>query len=210
MMIQIKQGAIFKLIAIASLSLSITLTAIVSIPIYDIYSQLNSLAEFVGLTHDQLQISYRTIIEYLFHPFSSDIQIPYFSSSPQGVHHFRDVKLLIQVNALFSLVSLVIIPKLIGVLKKARRNIVMDNGFTILYGLPLLLLFIIFISFDRLFILFHQILFTNDYWLFDPQLDPIINVLPESYFMILFVVAILIYEGIIVLINFIYKNAKKK
>ena len=209
MMIQIKQGAIFKLIAIASLSLSITLTAIVSIPIYDIYSQLNSLAEFVGLTHDQLQISYRTIIEYLFHPFSSDIQIPYFSSSPQGVHHFRDVKLLIQVNALFSLVSLVIIPKLIGVLKKARRNIVMDNGFTILYGLPLLLLFIIFISFDRLFILFHQILFTNDYWLFDPQLDPIINVLPESYFMILFVVAILIYEGIIVLINFIYKNAKK-
>lgn len=109
----------------------------------------------------------------------------------------------------FSLVSLVIIPKLIGVLKKARRNIVMDNGFTILYGLPLLLLFIIFISFDRLFILFHQILFTNDYWLFDPQLDPIINVLPESYFMILFVVAILIYEGIIVLINFIYKNAKK-
>lgn len=210
MMIQIKQGAIFTLIAIASLSLSITLTAIVSIPIYDIYSQLNSLAEFVGLTHDQLQISYRTIIEYLFHPFSSDIQIPYFSSSPQGVHHFRDVKLLIQVNALFSLVSLVIIPKLIGVLKKARRNIVMDNGFTILYGLPLLLLFIIFISFDRLFILFHQILFTNDYWLFDPQLDPIINVLPESYFMILFVVAILIYEGIIVLINFIYKNAKKK
>ncbi|MBG9984592.1 TIGR01906 family membrane protein [Aerococcaceae bacterium DSM 111022] len=209
MMIQIKQGAIFTLIAIASLSLSITLTAIVSIPIYDIYSQLNSLAEFVGLTHDQLQISYRTIIEYLFHPFSSDIQIPYFSSSPQGVHHFRDVKLLIQVNALFSLVSLVIIPKLIGVLKKARRNIVMDNGFTILYGLPLLLLFIIFISFDRLFILFHQILFTNDYWLFDPQLDPIINVLPESYFMILFVVAILIYEGIIVLINFIYKNAKK-
>lgn len=101
MMIQIKQGAIFTLIAIASLSLSITLTAIVSIPIYDIYSQLNSLAEFVGLTHDQLQISYRTIIEYLFHPFSSDIQIPYFSSSPQGVHHFRDVKLLIQVNALF-------------------------------------------------------------------------------------------------------------
>lgn len=209
MMTQLKQGGAFALLAIAALSLGVTITAVLSIFIYDLYSQVNELSAAVGLTHEQLQTSYKAIVEYLFHPFSDDIQIPYFSSSPQGVHHFRDVKLLIQVNTIISLVSLVFIPRLVRFLKKARRNIVLDNGFTILYGLPLVLLFVIFISFDRLFIVFHQILFTNDYWLFDPQLDPIINVLPETYFMILFVLAILIYEGIIVLINLYYKKIKK-
>ena len=39
------------------------------------------------------------------------------------------------------------------------------------------------IGFERFFIYFHQILFRNTDWLFDPATDPIINVLPESFFM---------------------------
>ena len=35
----------------------------------------------------------------------------------------------------------------------------------------------------RLLILLKQILFRNTDWLFDPATDPIINVLPESFFM---------------------------
>ena len=38
------------------------------------------------------------------------------------------------------------------------------------------------INFDASFNLFHKIFFSNNYWLFDPDLDPIINILPETFF----------------------------
>lgn len=39
------------------------------------------------------------------------------------------------------------------------------------------------INFDRLFIVFHHIVFDNDQWLFDPRTDLMINMLPEGLFM---------------------------
>ena len=42
--------------------------------------------------------------------------------------------------------------------------------------IPLILGFFAFIDFDRLFVMFHQLVFSNDYWLFNPHLDPIINI----------------------------------
>ncbi len=30
---------------------------------------------------------------------------------------------------------------------------------------------------------FHELAFSNDFWLFDPAVDPIINILPEWFFM---------------------------
>ncbi|EGT3617546.1 TIGR01906 family membrane protein, partial [Clostridium perfringens] len=38
---------------------------------------------------------------------------------------------------------------------------------------------------SKLFTLFHKVFFNNDYWIFDPKKDPIITVLPESYFLFL-------------------------
>ena len=29
----------------------------------------------------------------------------------------------------------------------------------------------------------HKLLFTNDYWIFDPAKDPVINILPDSVFL---------------------------
>lgn len=49
--------------------------------------------------------------------------------------------------------------------------------------IPLILGFFAFVDFDRLFVMFHQLVFSNDYWLFNPRLDPIINILPENFFM---------------------------
>ena len=40
------------------------------------------------------------------------------------------------------------------------------------------------IDFSKTFYFFHKIFFRNDYWIFDPVTDPIINALPEEFFMI--------------------------
>ena len=57
----------------------------------------------------------------------------------------------------------------------------------------------VFLGFDEFFTLFHEALFPGDSsWLFNPILDPIINVLPEEYFLQCFVIFFIIYEGIMV------------
>jgi uncharacterized membrane protein len=49
-------------------------------------------------------------------------------------------------------------------------------------------------NFDSFFVIFHHILFNNSDWLFDPNTDPIINVLTEGFFASCFAVAGVIYE----------------
>ena len=39
------------------------------------------------------------------------------------------------------------------------------------------------LDWDALFTAFHKLFFRNDYWLFDPDTDPVINLLPDSYFL---------------------------
>lgn len=41
------------------------------------------------------------------------------------------------------------------------------------------------INFDSFFTIFHKILFRNDYWIFDPNVDFVINLLPEKIFMVI-------------------------
>ena len=42
------------------------------------------------------------------------------------------------------------------------------------------------VDFEDFFIVFHEVLFRNDDWIFDPNLDPIINTLPSEYFLACF------------------------
>ena len=46
----------------------------------------------------------------------------------------------------------------------------------------------------------HHVLFNNNYWLINPDIDPIINIFPESYFVTLGI-ALFSLIGIGVLIN---------
>ncbi len=48
--------------------------------------------------------------------------------------------------------------------------------------MPLLLTVPILLNFEKSFIIFHKLLFRNDYWVFNPNLDPVINILPEEFF----------------------------
>lgn len=43
------------------------------------------------------------------------------------------------------------------------------------------------LDFDHWFVLFHQAFFNNNYWIFNPVTDPIINVLTDNFFTICFV-----------------------
>lgn len=55
------------------------------------------------------------------------------------------------------------------------------------YGL-IMVVGLVGLFFDQFFILFHQILFRNDNWLFNPQTDPVIYILPPELFLIAFLI----------------------
>ena len=50
-------------------------------------------------------------------------------------------------------------------------------------ALPAFLGLMVAVNWDYVFVTFHQLVFNNDYWLFDPSTDPIIDILPDGYFM---------------------------
>lgn len=64
-------------------------------------------------------------------------------------------------------------------------------------------------SFDTFFIKFHQILFNNDLWLLDPDVDYIICLLPENLFMIYaFRIIFGLIIGIFITISFLHFLSK--
>lgn len=73
---------------------------------------------------------------------------------------------------------------------------------------------LIAINFDRVFVIFHHIVFDNSAWLFDPATDLMINMLPEGLFMdftvrilVCFAVFLAAVEGALILVN---RRMKKK
>lgn len=170
-------------------------TVAVSPIVYSLYSQMANLGAAVGLTHEQLMENYYSIWSYLFSPIQQTFSMPYFSSSEAGAQHFHDVKIIIWI-------ALILWILLVGVLlwwlfhywKKREYKLWRQYYARIIQWFPVGLLCLIVVAFDKVFILFHKLLFSNDLWLFDVNLDPVILVLPQSFFMICFVVALVLYE----------------
>lgn len=55
-------------------------------------------------------------------------------------------------------------------------------------------------DFEDFFVKFHEMLFRNSDWMFDPETDPIILALPAEFFMacfILFIILFVIFQGIL-------------
>ena len=64
------------------------------------------------------------------------------------------------------------------------------------------------INWEWTFVLMHKILFRNDYWLFDPWQDPIINILPNGVFFA-YGALILVLMGIgLVIAGLVYRKKK--
>ncbi len=79
--------------------------------------------------------------------------------------------------------------------------------------MPLLLTVPILLNFEKSFIIFHKLLFRNDYWIFNPNLDPVINILPEEFFFhsgMMILILILLASILLFVMYRLYKSFKIK
>lgn len=182
------------LFILTSLSLAIITTLLTSPIIYRLANQFFHWQDQVGISQESLLDNYQRMIDYLIFPAYTALELPDFSFSTGGLQHFAEVKLLFQLTMVVGIVCIILSGFTIYHLRHRKRKVpYLKYWLKGAFVLPLLLLFVFFIAFDQVFISFHHLLFRNDLWLFDPLTDPIIQVLPQFFFMILFIVTIIYY-----------------
>ena len=165
--------------------------------IYKYNWERNNISEITNLTIQELdqsaekiKVYFKDNEEYLNVSILRDNQsLSIFKQ--KEIDHMTDVKHLIKlvmgfqrISALILILILAII--LFGKLKESTINIFRDILLksSIIWG-ALLLIFLISIgvNFNKTFLLFHQLVFTNDLWILDPMNDYLIIMFPERFFM---------------------------
>ena len=108
--------------------------------------------------------------------------------SDRDKSHMKDVKkIYLDLRNLAVIASIVLAISLFIAFRKPKykENIYRFLGIGAILGiLPIVILAVLMaVDFNKYFIIFHQIFFTNDLWLLDPQFDNLVNIFPEEFFM---------------------------
>ncbi len=171
-----------------------------------------NISETSGYTVEAIIENYNTLIDYNSPFFKGDLIFPSMIASANGLQHFVEVK---QIFTSFYYIALAtfILCLLIVIYKAYKR----DKSYLVISSITVLVLPSIVgiaaaFNFDKVFILFHKIAFQNDYWLFDPQTDPVITILQDTYFLhclIVIIVFLILCSLILFLCSKIGKNKRR-
>lgn len=185
-------GIVGIFVFVLTFAISLTIWAI---PLYQFSLQHFNVPERVGMTYDQIMENYYVLMEYLHLPWIDTLSLPDFPVSASGAFHFYEVKLLFYVNYGLLALSLAGSVFYLRKLQKERTFWKLVNPFKIAIFVPFVLLLILALDFNWMFVMFHEILFNNDAWLFNAATDPIIRVLPQEFFMYCFILAFTLIES---------------
>ena len=135
-----------------------------------------------NLTEEEIKLNYDYLIDYNLSNKVEDFEMPTIKSSSEGKIHFEEVRDIFQNLNKISLICLVI--TLVGIIINIKNKDIQILNYTskALISIPSILAVPIIINFEKSFVVFHKLMFSNNYWIFDPSLDPVINILPEEFF----------------------------
>ncbi|MEN1935390.1 TIGR01906 family membrane protein [Paenibacillus sp. 102] len=142
-----------------------------------------NIPDLANMTESEIKKNYDVLITYLSPFYQGSLQFPTLDMSTNGRIHFVDVKNIL-VNIQYGMCMALGIALLGGwyLLRKRKVKFLLHGAIlTIIF--PIVLTLPIIINFEKSFVLFHKLLFSNDYWQFDSEKDPVILMLPEQFFM---------------------------
>lgn len=176
---------------------------------YKDISKLN-ISSLSGLSEDEIKLNYDYLIDYNLNNSVGEFKLPTIKYSKEGKIHFEEVRNIFQFIKKVFYISFVI--SLVSIIFNIKnRNIKFlkySSIMTIL--LPIIAAIPVMINFNYFFIKFHQIVFSNDYWIFDPEVDPVINILPQEVFFHIGIFILIIMLLISILLQIAYRLIKKK
>lgn len=185
------------LISIFILSFSIIITLNFR-QIYYFDIKYLGISDVVKLKESELKENYDTIINYILDKNITNLNLSQFEMSANGRIHFQDVKNIFRkTNFIMYLSGFISLILFIINLKKSNFLFLKYTSIITVIT-PLVFIVLSIFNFNWLFNNLHNIIFKNNYWLFDPETDPVINALPEAFFMheLVLILIILLTMGI--------------
>lgn len=179
-------------------------------PLY--YFDINylNIDQISGLDAETIKENYRILINYQSIFYQGTLNLPDFVMSDSGRIHFEEVKRIFEAIQVMMVISgLISIPMTIKKIKEKEYRFLRLTGL-ITVIVPTVLGFLAALDFERAFVLFHQIVFRNDYWIFDYRTDPVITILPETFFMHCFMLIVVIVCLLAIICLGYYRYQQKK
>lgn len=196
-------------LALFTITSAVMVTIVASNLIFWLDAHYLQLDLVVNLSQKQIWHNYQQVLDYLTRPWISKLKMTNFYSSASGLEHFREVKILFILALVVWILCLIL---LTWWWKKSQLQTltVINNRFIMGLGLIFVVVaFLAAIDFDDIFIAFHRLLFRNNDWLFDPNTDPIIKILPDTFFAHCFLFAFVVFE-LLVFSFWLYGHKKSK
>lgn len=168
-------------LALFIISASVTITLNFR-PLY--YHDISSLKieESSGYSKKVIKKNYDALIDYnqFFHSKKLKLTMP---MSKEGRIHFSEVKRIFVAVEIMCIITLILSIFLIHHQIQQGHTQFLKTASIISLLLPAIAGIFTFINWDFTFVLFHKIMFRNDYWLFDEATDPVITILPDAFFL---------------------------
>lgn len=146
------------------------------------------LSNYTGLSTEILMDNYKRVINYVQNPFNEELVLNSLPMSNFGKIHFFEVKqIFVCMYAISIIFIIILILRIINNKdndfgKRMIKNL--NNSVNVIALIFISVSIAIVVDFSKTFYFFHRVFFRNNYWIFDPKTDPIINALPEEFFMI--------------------------
>ncbi len=157
----------------------------------------NQVSEVVGLPQTKINIINDHIIDYLKLK-TDDLQLNLNHDqrtievfNDKELEHMRDVRQLFIYGYIFLGISVAVLAAVLIItfykraLKYFRRITVITP--LILVIISIIVIAVVLVDFNYWFTIFHQISFTNELWLLDPQQDILIQIMPLDFFSRIFI-----------------------
>lgn len=169
-----------------------------------------SISEISNFSEDDIRLNYDYLIDYNLNNNVGEFNLPTIKYSKMGKIHFEEVRNIFQfIKKIFYISGVISILGIIIIIK--NKNIKILNTTSIMtILLPVLVSIPLIINFNYFFIKFHELVFSNDYWIFDPEIDPVINILPQNVFFHIGMLILVIILGTSILLQVIYRLLNKK
>lgn len=159
--------------------------------IYYLDVDILNLPQTSGYSKEVILENYNALIDYNSPFFKGELKFPSLPASTNGIIHFQEVKNIFVSFYYIGLISILALAVIIFYKHKKRDYRYLRVSAITVLVVPIITAICVALNFDATFVIFHKIFFRNDYWLFDPVTDPVINILPDTFFLHCLIVIIL-------------------
>jgi integral membrane protein (TIGR01906 family) len=204
---------IIFIFSLPSLLIIGTLSAAVNeIRLYEYNINKYDISEITGLEKEELRDVFQHLIDfYNYKVGSAQIEVTrgedtFTMFNEKELLHLEDIKNLLQLGyrVQLTLVALLVISGILLVaLSKERWRLLLRAlfwGSIITLSLIFILVIWTVIDFNRLFWLFHEVSFANEFWLLNPNTDYLKMIFPDAFFFdaVVFILGAIIIESLLI------------